>query len=141
LTALVKKDPADLEQVLAMLHRLKSGMDFTLLDEALSYAVFLVDVNKLYEVALGMYDLNLAVLVAQKSQKDPKEYLTFVNELKSMKMHYQRFKIDDYLKRYEKAIENLSQAGNSFRLFLIAYSFLPRVSSYMAELTINYYRG
>ena len=123
-----------------MLHRLKSGIDFALLEEALSYAVFLVDVNKLYEVALGMYDLNLAVMIAQKSQKDPKEYLTFVNALKSMKIQYQRFKIDDYLKRYEKALENLSQAGNNASVFFSLACFFSSGVHYVAKLTINYRR-
>lgn len=96
---------------MVLLHRLKSGMNASLMDEALNYAIFLVDVNRLYEVALGIYDLNLAVLVAQKSQKDPKEYLSFISELRGMELNYQRFKINDYLKRYDKAIEYLSQAG------------------------------
>jgi elongator complex protein 1 len=35
----------------------------------LKYLVFLVDVNKLYDIALGMYDFDLVMMVAQKSQK------------------------------------------------------------------------
>ena len=38
-------------------------------DEVLEYAIFLVDVNKLFDVALGMYDFDLVMMVAQKSQK------------------------------------------------------------------------
>ena len=38
-------------------------------DEALKYALFLVDVNDMYNVALGMYDFSLVVMVAEKSQK------------------------------------------------------------------------
>ena len=36
---------------------------------ALDHTLFLVDINKLYDVALGMYDFDLAVMVAEKSQK------------------------------------------------------------------------
>ena len=38
-------------------------------DEALKYALFLVDVNRLYDVALGMYDFQLVLMVAERSQK------------------------------------------------------------------------
>ena len=38
-------------------------------DEALKYLIFLVDVNKMYDVALGMYDFQLVLMVAEKSQK------------------------------------------------------------------------
>jgi len=38
-------------------------------DEALRYLLYLVDVNDLYNVALGTYDFDLVLLVAEKSQK------------------------------------------------------------------------
>ena len=38
-------------------------------EEALRYAMLLVDVNELYDVALGMYDFALVLMVAEKSQK------------------------------------------------------------------------
>lgn len=38
-------------------------------EEALKYTLFLVDVNQLYDIALGMYDFQLVLLVAEKSQK------------------------------------------------------------------------
>nr|CAD7427157.1 unnamed protein product [Timema monikensis] len=50
--------------------------------EALRYLLYLVDVNELYDVALGMYDFELVTVVAAKSQKDPKEYLPFLNQLR-----------------------------------------------------------
>ena len=37
--------------------------------EALDYLLFLVDVDALYNVALGMYDFDLVLLVAQSSHK------------------------------------------------------------------------
>lgn len=43
--------------------------------------------------------------------EDPKEYLPFLNTLKKMETNYQRFTIDKYLKRYEKAIGHLSKCG------------------------------
>ena len=38
-------------------------------EEALKYLLFLVDVNLTYDVALGMYDFQLVLMVAEKSQK------------------------------------------------------------------------
>ena len=38
-------------------------------EKAVEHICFLVDVNRLYDNALGLYDLELALLVAQQSQK------------------------------------------------------------------------
>ncbi|KAG9480499.1 hypothetical protein GDO78_012127 [Eleutherodactylus coqui] len=80
-------------------------------EEALKYLLFLVDVNELYDHSLGTYDFDLVIMVAEKSQKDPKEYLPFLNTLKKMETNYQRYTIDKHLKRYKKALEHLSKCG------------------------------
>ncbi|PIO34503.1 hypothetical protein AB205_0171410 [Aquarana catesbeiana] len=80
-------------------------------EEALKYLLFLVDVNELYDHSLGTYDFDLVIMVAEKSQKDPKEYLPFLNSLKKMESNYQRYTIDKHLKRYKKALGHLSQCG------------------------------
>ena len=38
-------------------------------DDALKYVLLLVDVNSLYDAALGTYDFELVLMVAQRSQK------------------------------------------------------------------------
>ena len=38
-------------------------------EDAVKYIIFLSDVNQLYDVALGMYDFQLVLMVAQYSQK------------------------------------------------------------------------
>jgi elongator complex protein 1 len=45
--------------------------------------------------------------VAKKSQKDPKEYLQFLNELKAMPETYRKYKIDCHLKKFESALAHL----------------------------------
>ena len=45
-------------------------------EDALKYVLFLVDVNELFDVALGMYDFTLVLLVAEKSQKVQCVYLS-----------------------------------------------------------------
>uniref|UniRef100_A0A8C9WU90 Elongator complex protein 1 n=1 Tax=Scleropages formosus TaxID=113540 RepID=A0A8C9WU90_SCLFO len=80
-------------------------------EEALKYLLFLVNVNELYEHSLGTYDFDLVLMVAEKSQKDPKEYLSFLNTLKKMEPNYQRYTIDRHLRRYRKALNHLSKCG------------------------------
>lgn len=79
--------------------------------EALKYLLYLVNVNDLYDVALGLYDFDIVLFVAQKSQKDPKEYLPFLNELKQLEENYRKYRIDNYLKRYEKALDHIVKCG------------------------------
>ena len=83
------------------------------MNEALSIilVLMLVKVEKMYDVALGMYDLPLAVMVAEKSQMDPKEFLPFLNALRKLPLNYQRFKIDSHLKRFEKAVHHIAKCG------------------------------
>ncbi|XP_004848211.1 elongator complex protein 1 isoform X2 [Heterocephalus glaber] len=118
LTSHVKKTTPELEIVLQKVHELQengsSVPDGVSAEEALKYLFLLVDVNELYDYSLGTYDFDLVIMVAEKSQKDPKEYLPFLNSLKKMETNYQRFTIDKYLKRYEKAIGHLSKCGPEY---------------------------
>ncbi|TBU27865.1 IkappaB kinase complex IKAP component [Dichomitus squalens] len=110
LTAHVVKRPPDHEAGLALLLRLKES-EPNLVEDAVKYIIFLVDADRLFDTALGMYDFSLVLMVAQHAQKDPREYLPFLRELRALDHYYQRFRIDDHLKRYEKALTNLSLAG------------------------------
>uniref|UniRef100_A0A1A9WDF6 Elongator complex protein 1 n=1 Tax=Glossina brevipalpis TaxID=37001 RepID=A0A1A9WDF6_9MUSC len=84
-------------------------------EEALKYLLYLVDINELFNVALGTYDFGLVLFVARKSQKDPKEFLPMLNEWnKYNDDNYRKFKIDEYLKRYEKALEHISKCEEKF---------------------------
>ncbi|XP_036407119.1 elongator complex protein 1 [Megalops cyprinoides] len=115
LTSHVKKSVPELEIALQKVHELRvnppSAADAVSAEEALKYLLFLVNVNELYEHSLGTYDFDLVLMVAEKSQKDPKEYLPFLNTLKKMEPNYQRYTIDKHLKRYKKALHHLSKCG------------------------------
>ncbi|XP_054667124.1 elongator complex protein 1 isoform X2 [Grus americana] len=115
LTAHVKKSPPELEVALQKVHDLRESITPDVkavsAEEALKYLLFLVDVNELYDYSLGTYDFDLVIMVAEKSQKDPKEYLPFLNKLRKMETNYQRYTIDRHLKRYTKALEHLSKCG------------------------------
>lgn len=82
-------------------------------DETFKYLLYLVNVNDLYNIALGLYDFALVLYVAKRSQKDPKEYVPFLEELDKLEENYRRYKIDCYIKRYVAALENISQCGES----------------------------
>lgn len=115
LTSYVRKSTPELEIALQKVHELRVNPPVVpgavSAEEALKYLLFLVNVNELYEHSLGTYDFDLVVMVAEKSQKDPKEYLPFLNTLKKMETNYQRYTIDKHLKRYKKALHHLSKCG------------------------------
>ncbi|KAF8260574.1 IKI3 family-domain-containing protein [Lactarius quietus] len=110
LTAYVVKHPPDLEAGLRVLLQLRERVPLAV-EDAVKYIIFLVDADTLFDIALGMYDISLVLLVAQHAQKDPREYLPFLRDLRALEKYYQRFRIDDHLKRYKSALRNLSLAG------------------------------
>ena len=68
---------------------------------------FLADANRLYDNALGLYDLELTLLIAQQTQKDPREYIPFLQNLQKMPTLRMQYSIDDYLGRHLKALKHL----------------------------------
>jgi len=115
LTSYAKQSKPDLETVLILIKSLKDGeMEASVTSEkALKHILYLTDVNELFDIALGLYDFDIVLMVAEKSNKDPKEYLPFLNELKSYEINYSKFKIDCHLKRYRKALKHIYACGES----------------------------
>ncbi|CAN8005373.1 unnamed protein product, partial [Ixodes hexagonus] len=147
LTCHAKKNEPELDQALFKIHKLKGVTDEhrTTADEALKYILYLVDTNDLFNVALGTYDFDLVLMVAEKSQKDPKEYVPFLNELNKLEPNYRRFKIDLHLGCHEKALKNISLCGESHfeeclnliksqRLFTSALYLFPEGSDQYKEV-------
>ncbi|KAH9846478.1 IkappaB kinase complex IKAP component [Lenzites betulinus] len=133
LTAHVVKRPPDHEAGLELLLRLKES-EPDLVEDAVKYIIFLVDADKLFDTALGMYDFSLVLMVAQHAQKDPREYLPFLRELRALDPHYQRFRIDDHLMRHEKALSHLSEAG--LERFDEAMAYVEKHQLYSHALSI-----
>lgn len=48
---------------------LSIGTDPTVVEDAVKYIIFLVDADRLFDTALGMYDFNLVLMIAQRAQK------------------------------------------------------------------------
>jgi elongator complex protein 1 len=76
-------------------------------DNAIRYLTYFIDIDRLYDIALGTYNFDLVLMISEKTQKDPKEYLPELNQLRLITNHnWRKFKIDCRLKRFKKAIEN-----------------------------------
>ncbi|EIW65854.1 hypothetical protein TREMEDRAFT_46085 [Tremella mesenterica DSM 1558] len=127
LTSHICKVPSDYEAGLRVLLRLQDDHP-DVVEDAIKYIIFLSDVNKLYDVALGMYNFQLVLMIAQYSQKDPKEYLPFLRELRALDQYEQRYRIDDHLGRRVSALRNLHAAGPE--KFEEASSYLARYELY-----------
>ncbi|RBR06084.1 uncharacterized protein FIESC28_11195 [Fusarium coffeatum] len=106
ITAHVCKSPPALDDGLLLVSELMRE-DEKIAEKAVEHICFLVDVNRLYENALGLYNLELALLVAQQSQRDPREYLPFIQNLHSLPELRRKFEIDDHLERRVKALGHL----------------------------------
>ena len=95
LTAHVMKRPPDHEAGLALLLRLKGFIEPPvspkayqlisihaesepdLVEDAVKYIIFLVDADRLFDTALGMYDFSLVLMVAQHAQKVNGTYMKY----------------------------------------------------------------
>ncbi|OAA67232.1 IKI3 family protein [Niveomyces insectorum RCEF 264] len=107
ITAHVCKKPPALDDGLRVVAQLLDRGETASAEQAVEHICFLVDVNRLYDHALGLYNLALTLLVAQQAQRDPKEYLPFIQELHEKPELWRRFAIDDHLARHEKALGHL----------------------------------
>ncbi|XP_065333711.1 elongator complex protein 1 [Cloeon dipterum] len=116
ITTFIKETKSDIGSALQFINKIKveeeRGKKLPVSsDEALNYLFYIVDVYELFDVALGLYDFELVMLVAQKSQKDPKEYIPFLNELRRLEPNYQKFTIDKHLKKFESALNHIKECG------------------------------
>ncbi|MCJ1310289.1 hypothetical protein MMC25_003951 [Agyrium rufum] len=135
ISAHVCKNPPDLEAGLTLIAKLQKD-DPDRADRAVEHICFLSDVNRLYDRALGLYDLELTLLVAQQSQKDPREYLPYLQGLQKLDETRRRFTIDNDLGRHEKALAHLHalDSFDDFRSYMIKHEL------YRAALIINRYK-
>nr|KYP75449.1 Putative elongator complex protein 1 [Cajanus cajan] len=124
LTTLARSDPPLLEDALKRIKIIREKelshvddqgrMSYPSAEEALKHLLWLADSDAVYEAALGLYDLNLAAIVALNAQKDPKEFLPFLQELERMPNLIMQYNIDLRLKRFEKALRHIASAGDSY---------------------------
>ncbi|KAL2867913.1 Elongator subunit IKI3 [Aspergillus lucknowensis] len=110
ITAHVCKVPPDLEAGLKLVARLRDESSEQA-EDAVEHICFLTDANRLYDTALGLYDLELTLLVAQQAQRDPREYLPFLRKLQQLPELRRQYEIDNYLGRWAKALKHLHGLG------------------------------
>ncbi|OJJ44722.1 hypothetical protein ASPZODRAFT_144677 [Penicilliopsis zonata CBS 506.65] len=110
ITAHVCKSPPDLEAGLELVAHLREKSPEQA-EDAIEHMCFLTDANRLYNHALGLYDLELTLLVAQQSQRDPREYLSFLRKLQKLPELRRKFEIDNFLTRSDKALKHLHALG------------------------------
>ncbi|KAH1989616.1 hypothetical protein KXV33_008924 [Aspergillus fumigatus] len=121
-TAHVCKSPPDLEAGLQLVARLREQSPEQA-EDAIEHMCFLTDAHRLYDHALGLYDLELTLLVAQQAQRDPREYLPFLRKLQQLPEDRRRFEIDNYLGRWAKALKHLHalNAYDEIRVYVIKH--------------------
>ncbi|BGP57178.1 Putative elongator complex protein 1 [Rhodotorula sphaerocarpa] len=136
LTAYVRKSPPAYEDALNLLVELKAK-DPERAEDAVKYIIFLSDANKLFDLALGMYDFPLVLMIAQQSQKDPREYLPFLRALRALPDHVQRHRIDDHLGRHASALRHITRAGDEHFEEALEYAGKHR----LFEIALQAYEG
>jgi elongator complex protein 1 len=110
MTVYVVQQPPRLEDALNCVVELaQSGRNSEIIEKSMKYLLFLVPAEKLFDVALGMYQLPLALSIGRRSQKDPKDFEPFLEELASLSELNRKYKINDHLQRYSIALECLYQ--------------------------------
>ncbi|KAJ0979468.1 hypothetical protein J5N97_014942 [Dioscorea zingiberensis] len=124
LTTLARSEPPALEEALNRIKMIRemelSGVDSDRrkacpsAEESLKHLLWLTDPEAVFDAALGLYDLNLAAIVALNSQKDPKEFLPFLRELEQFPPTIMRYQIDLRLQRYESALKHIISTGDAY---------------------------
>ncbi|CAG7991641.1 unnamed protein product [Penicillium salamii] len=122
ITAHVCKSPPDMEAGLALAAGLRT-QNPEQAEDAIEHMCFLTDAHRLYSHALGMYDLELTLLVAQQAQMDPREYLPFLRKLQQLPELRRQFEIDNHLTRFTKALNHLYalNAHDEIRAYVVKH--------------------
>ena len=66
--------------------------------------------------------------------QDPREYLPFLRELRSLEKYIQQFRINDHLRRHDRALKSLHLAGPDY--FKDAVNYIERHQLYSSALSI-----
>ncbi|XP_076056074.1 elongator complex protein 1 [Oratosquilla oratoria] len=114
LTSYVKMTESQMDSALHLVKSMKDVKDKEYkvsAEEGLRHLLYIADVNELYNVALGTYDFEMVLMVAEKSQKDPKEFLPFLNNLKKLEENYCKYQIDKHLRRFRSALKHAANCS------------------------------
>jgi elongator complex protein 1 len=127
LTSFIIKTPSEIETALTWIQSSsipsskpikaphESSHPHSTTEASLKYLSWLVNPDNLFNVALGMYDLQLTSTLAKFTQKDPKEYLPYLNSLNDLPETERKYQICMDLKNFPKALEELVKGGESYK--------------------------
>ncbi|KIW67274.1 hypothetical protein PV04_06539 [Phialophora macrospora] len=138
ITAHVCKRPPDLTSALSLIsHLVRTPGGKEEADAAISHLFFLTpNPNVLFDNALGSYDLEVTLLVAQNdSSRDPREYMPFLQSLQALAPLRRQYTIDHHLKKYEKALTSLHALGEHEEV----KAYVVKHSLYTAALDLYKY--
>ncbi|KAM7540590.1 hypothetical protein Aperf_G00000038410 [Anoplocephala perfoliata] len=124
LTCYVKKRPQEVEKGLAILKSFRDQGDIDIWERGLRHLQYYLSSVRLFHLALGTYDLELAESLAERTQLDPKEYQPYLAQLRAIcsqsvppngdadsNLAYQHARIDLLLQRYSSALLGFRSAG------------------------------
>ncbi|KAJ5342017.1 hypothetical protein N7541_011141 [Penicillium brevicompactum] len=152
ITAHVCKSPPDMEAGLALAAGLRT-QNPEQAEDAIEHMCFLTDAHRLYSHALGVYDLELTLMVAQQAQMDPREYLPFLRKLQQLPELRRQFEIDNHLTRFTKALNHLYalNAHEEIRAYIVKhvlytealelYKYQSEQQREVTELYADYLQG
>ncbi|EFQ98733.1 elongator complex protein 1 [Nannizzia gypsea CBS 118893] len=148
-TSHVCKSPPDLDAGLSLVAKLRE-QNAEQAEEAVEHMCFLTDAHQLFNYALGLYDLELTLMVAQQAQRDPREYLPFLQKLHGVSELQRKYEIDNHLGRFTKALKTLHALGSydDLKLYtikhslykdaLVLYKYQPELLRDMTQLYADY---
>ncbi|ETN13305.1 hypothetical protein PPTG_22329 [Phytophthora nicotianae INRA-310] len=122
-TSAVKQSPPRFDKALGkvqkLLHRSEcdnetsSAQNRAAATRAIKHLIVLTDVDSLYSEALGLYDLDLVRTVATHSQRDPKEYVPFLDRVARLENeNWRKYTIDVHLERLARALTHVAALIN-----------------------------
>ena len=116
LITLIKQNPPLYLDSLKLVQKLKIEGDKKA-DKALEFLCWIVNANTLFDFALKTYDFELVIMCAKHTQKDPKEYLSYLNKLEEIKKEdpiLMKYQINLDQKFYSDALIELSKGGDKY---------------------------
>ncbi|KAI6182734.1 Serine threonine protein kinase-related and IKI3 domain containing protein [Aphelenchoides bicaudatus] len=112
-------DPRAFEQIytviLSCYVKPKESKRVQFLSNSLRHLCYSVQESILFDAALRTYDLNIVSMIADKQQKDPREYLPIIAELKSKTPEeYRNYFICVRLQDWSQALKHLAKVPERF---------------------------
>ena len=117
LITFTKQNPPLYLNALQLIQKLKKEKKNSLAEKSLEFLCWIVNAETLFDFSLKTYDFELVIMCAKYTQKDPKEYLNYLNNLQEIKKKdpiLMKYQINLDLKNYTDALIEISKGGEKF---------------------------